>query len=192
MQHIKRYIEFNESFIKKLFGGIKQSLKSKDKPSLPFDIQAPMTLNPDKTYDVDGDVNFGGLNLKKLPIKFRKVSGNFDCGNNKLESLEGCPSEVGGHFSCSYNKLTSLDGCPSEVGGNFACNDNKLFNLKGCPSEIGKDFWCQYNELTDLDISSVIGGDLICYGNNIDPNNYSFYGEIGGRVILNRMSSKIG
>jgi hypothetical protein len=37
------------------------------------------TINPDGTIDVDGDVNLQNKlgNMKKLPVKFGKVSGFF-------------------------------------------------------------------------------------------------------------------
>ena len=61
-------------------------------------------INPDGSYDVDGDVDLSNMNLDKIPVKFNLVGGYFYCSNNNLTSLEGCPKEVGGDFYCSYNK----------------------------------------------------------------------------------------
>jgi hypothetical protein len=83
------------------------------------------TLNPDGSYDVDGDVDLSYQHLTKLPYKFRHVTGGFYCYDNKLTSLTGAPKTVGGDFYCSYNQLTSLTGAPKTVGGNFYCYDNK-------------------------------------------------------------------
>ena len=135
------------------------------------------------TVDVDGDVFLDNKKLTKIPLKFGKITGSFYCNKNKLTSLEGCPSEVGGDFDCSSNELSSLKGCPSEVGQMFNCCKNKLTSLEGCPSEVGGDFYCRDNNLTDLGISSIIGGTLFCDGNEIDPENYTFYGELGDEDI---------
>jgi hypothetical protein len=82
------------------------------------------TINPDGTIDVNRDVNLHGQlgDMKKLPVKFGKVSGYFECRMNNLTSLENCPNYVGGSFDCEYNKLTTLEGCPIYVGGNIWCN----------------------------------------------------------------------
>jgi hypothetical protein len=60
------------------------------------------TINPDDMVDIDRGVYLYGLlgNMKKLPIKFGKVSGDFDCAWNNLTTLEGCPNYVGRHFYC--------------------------------------------------------------------------------------------
>ena len=140
------------------------------------------TINSDLSVDVNGDVYIGGLGLYEIPIKFGKVSGNFICSNNNLKNLKNCPTEVGGDFRCNDNQLETLEGCPVEVGlsvgGIFDCSDNKLTSLNYCPSEVDSTFWCVRKWLTDLDISSNIGGILYCTENDIDPNNYNFYGEV--------------
>jgi hypothetical protein len=50
------------------------------------------TINPYNTIDVNGDVNLYNRlgDMKKLPVKFGKVSGFFSCSGNKLTTLEGC------------------------------------------------------------------------------------------------------
>ena len=84
------------------------------------------TLNSDGTYSSEGSVDLSGLNLTKLPVKFKEVKGDFDCNNNKLTSLKGAPVEVGRGFGCGHNNLTSLEGCPKEVGENFYCSYNPV------------------------------------------------------------------
>jgi hypothetical protein len=87
------------------------------------------TINPDDTIDVNGDVDLCNRlgDMKKLPVKFRKVSGYFICSSNKLTTLEGCPNYVGGGFSCSNNKLTTLKGIEKcEIIGNFYCTRNDI------------------------------------------------------------------
>ena len=140
------------------------------------------TINEDGSIDVDGHVDLGTKNLYKIPLKFNIVTGSFTCNGNKLTDLDGCPNYVGGNFICSENKLTTLKGCPQEVGGMFNCHSNRLKTLEYCPSEVGENFHCEDNLLTELDISSVIGGDLYCSGNMIDPDNCNFYGEVKGKI----------
>jgi hypothetical protein len=108
------------------------------------------TLNPDGTVDVEGNVDLANKGLRKLPLKFGRVTGSFWCYKNQLTSLEGCPREIGGSFLCYNNKLTSLEGCPTEIGGSFWCSSNQLTTLEGCPIEIGGDFVCWANQLTSL------------------------------------------
>jgi hypothetical protein len=111
------------------------------------------TINPDKTIDVDGDVNLYQKlgKMKKLPVKFGKVSGEFDCRKNNLISLEGCPNYVGGSFLCNQNKLTTLEGCPIYVGDYFSCIDNEITTLEGGPKYVGDFFACENNNLTTLE-----------------------------------------
>ena len=90
------------------------------------EILSRSTKNSDESIDIEGSVDLDGLKLKKLPLKFNKVSGNFYCGNNQLTSLEGSPKEVGGFFNCSSNNLTSLEGAPKKVGGDFWCYSNAV------------------------------------------------------------------
>jgi len=103
-------------------------------------------INSDNTIDVNGNVILIGKlgNMKKLPVKFGKVSGNFNCGGNKLTTLKGCPNYDGGYFSCYENNLTTLEGCPNYVGGNFWCSENNLTTLEGCPNYVGGEFDCGF------------------------------------------------
>lgn len=150
------------------------------------------TIKDNNIIDVEGNVYLREKDLTYIPFKFGKVTGNFNCSSNYLTSLKGCPQEVGGDFICSNNsRLINLIGGPDEVGGSYTCSDNNLISLEGCASEIGSNLKCNKNKLIDLDISSVIGGYIYCQDNNIDPNNYHFYGECDEVVfdimdILNR------
>jgi hypothetical protein len=58
------------------------------------------TINHDDTIDVDDNVFlfFELGNMKKLPVKFGKVSGFFDCRMNNLTTLEYCPKYIGGNY----------------------------------------------------------------------------------------------
>lgn len=88
------------------------------------------TINLDGSIDVNGDVYLSNKKLKKIPLKFNKVSGNFYCSNNSLISLKNCPIEVGGNFDVEYNFLSSLDGCTKNIGGLiFVIEGNLLHSL---------------------------------------------------------------
>ena len=80
-------------------------------------------INSDGTIDVNGYVflMYKLGNMKKLPVKFGKVSGDFSCYRNSLTTLEGCPKFVGGDFDCRKNNLMTLEGCSKYIGGYFAC-----------------------------------------------------------------------
>ena len=88
------------------------------------------TINRDGSIDVDGNVFLGSIPhlvfkfLRKLPLKFNRVSGDFYINENKLTTLEGSPKSVSGDFYCFDNLLTSLEGCPATIGGSFSCHSN--------------------------------------------------------------------
>lgn len=87
-------------------------------------------INNDGSIDVIGDVKLSNRHLKKIPLKFNKVSGNFNCSNNLLKSLKNCPKEVSGSFDIEYNSLSSLDGCTDNIGGSiFVIEGNPLHSL---------------------------------------------------------------
>lgn len=132
--------------------------------------------------NVFGDVDISGLQLTEIPFIFGKVEGSFDCSCNNLNSLIGCPKDVYGNFYCYNNNLFSLEGSPNEVSKDFICSFNKLVNLNGCSSEIGGDLLCNDNFLKDLDISSIIKGNIFCHNNKI-KKNYNFYGEANDVVL---------
>ena len=76
--------------------------------------------------NVDGSVYILDLKLKRIPVKFNKVTKT---------------------FNCSYNKLISFKNCPNYIGEDFVCNEEfgnriKLVNktLIDCPKYVGKDF----------------------------------------------------
>jgi len=143
------------------------------------------TVNPDRTVDVDGDVDLSDMGLDKLPLKFGYVSGDFYCGNNELTSLEGAPRKVGGNFYCFNNKLTSLEGSPEEVGGDFYCDDNQLTSLEGAPKEVVNDFDCSDNQLTSLvGAPEEIGGGFYCISNQL-TTLMGAPEEIGGYFYCN-------
>lgn len=100
--------------------------------------------------NVTGNVKICDTKLKKLPLKFGKVTGNFHCHLNKLVTLKGAPDTVEGDFNCSNNQLKSLKYSPKEVGGDFFCQENNLEKLDGSPQTIHGNFNCFINKLTDL------------------------------------------
>ena len=125
-------------------------------------------INPDRSIDVDGDVDITCMEMKKIPIRFRKVSGSFDCSDNQLTTLKGCPSEVGFNFECHTNKLTSLEGCPDRIDGSFDCSYNKLVTLKFGPVYVGGNFNCYNNKLTTLEGGPrEVGGYFNCDNNKL-------------------------
>lgn len=141
-------------------------------------------INEDDTVDVNGDVNIFGERLRKIPIKFGKVTGNFDCSENNLRTLEGCPSYVGGNFTAHSNKLKNLIGGPEEVDGNYNACINDLNSLNGCAAEIGKNLYIDGNEdLKRLDTTSNIKGDIHCYFTGVKKSNDGFLGHCEGRII---------
>lgn len=103
----------------------------------------------DEHWIVEGNLNFSGLGLTRLP-PIGWVEGNFDCSWNRLSSLAG-PLYIGGQFDCSYNQLTSLKHGPKEVKGTYNCRNNSLFTLEGAPIEHRNNFYCDYNVLTSLE-----------------------------------------
>ncbi|UCH95577.1 MAG: hypothetical protein JSV88_01685 [Candidatus Aminicenantes bacterium] len=102
------------------------------------------------TVDVKGTVDISFKKLKKIPVRFGKVSGDFNCSNNNLDSLEGAPQSVGVSFFCHKNHLTSLSGAPQYVGKAFICSDNMLTSLEGAPQSINGSFDCSNNKLISL------------------------------------------
>ena len=145
------------------------------------------TINRDGSIDVDGNVFLGSIPhlvfkfLRKLPLKFNRVSGDFYINENKLTTLEGSPKSVSGDFYCGSNLLTTLEYAPKEVGGDFECNHNMLKTLKGGPKIVGGNFNCRYNELTSLEGAPKVGGDFNCIFNPFPQliyDNYEYIKEI--------------
>jgi len=126
------------------------------------------TLNPDGTYSCEGDVDLHGMNLTKIPVRFKEVKGNFDCSYNRLETLEGCPRIVEGYFHCGNDNLETLKGAPKRVGGNFSCVANNLETLEGSPEEVGESVFCSYNNLETLEgCPKKVGKSIYCFDNKL-------------------------
>jgi hypothetical protein len=122
------------------------------------------TINPDDTIDVNGDVGLNRMlgNMKKLPVKFGKVSGGFYCEENKLTTLDGCPKYVGRDFYCYNNKLSTLKGIEKcEILGDFYCDDNNI------PPE---------NYIYIL--TAKIGGEIYTGNNDIDKILNTYKNEV--------------
>jgi hypothetical protein len=113
------------------------------------DKDAKYTLNTNNSIDVEGNVYISYSNLKKLPVKFGKVTGNFKCSSNELTSLKGCPITVSGNFRCSNNLLTSLEHGPTTVSGDFYCYINQLTSLKHAPKTVTGNFDFANNEFPE-------------------------------------------
>lgn len=188
-----KYIKLYESYINEdnstWRSALRKSLLIKYRPEDLLDILGieNYTINDDESVDVNGDVNirdnligeklpFWKFRVKKLPIKFGKVTGNFNCDDGYLETLEGCPNYVGGMFKCSNNKLINLKGSPSDVGGHYYCNNNNLKSLDGSMSlEIGGSFHCYNNpNLKSLDSISNIEGNIY-FDEGVDISEFVGY-----------------
>jgi hypothetical protein len=102
------------------------------------------TVNKDGTVDVDGEC-YLNQKIKKLPVKFGRVTGNFHCDHLQLTTLEGVPHYIGGGFFCEHNKLKDLKGGPKNVMGRYVCARNELTSLEGAPREVGRKFGCGNN-----------------------------------------------
>jgi len=114
------------------------------------------TQNPDGTWSCEGDVDLSDLNLKKFPVKFKRVDGHFYCNTNQLRTLEGAPEYVGGDFYCYDNQLTTLEGAPKEVKGFFDCDYNQLRSLKGAPRRVGENFGCDFNPVPEDELRKTV------------------------------------
>ena len=80
------------------------------------------TINTDGSVDINGDADLSNAQLKKLPLKFGKITGNFYCGENEIKNLENSPYHVSGNFICSFNNLTTLKGIENcTIDGDFKC-----------------------------------------------------------------------
>ena len=136
------------------------------------------TINMYGSVDVDGDVDFRGLEFDEIPFKFGKVTGNFKISKIKIKDLTNSPREVGGDFIAEECGLTTLIGGPIIVGGIYDVYDNKLKSLEGAPSTCST-FDCRINHLETLEHSpQTINGNFYC-GNNILTS------LLGGPKIVN-------
>lgn len=165
-----KYIKLFENFNEKSIADICKRYRIDD-----------YTINQDGSIDVDGNVDLSKVGqhynqhqLKKLPLKFRKVLGDFNCSSNELTSLEGCPEYIGENFFCYKNEITNFKHCPKYVGGMFSASTNKLTSLEGCPEIINGNFNVMYNKLTSLEFSPrKVLGDFKCHDNLITDLNHS-------------------
>ena len=126
------------------------------------------TVNSDLSVDVEQTVFFDYSDvpyMKKLPIKFRKVSSGFYCANLGLTTLENCPEEVDGNFSCKNNNLTSLVGGPKKVRLDYNCSNNQLTSLKGIPREV-ESVIANNNKLKTLEGSPEIVNGVLAVDRN--------------------------
>ena len=118
--------------------------------------------------DVHGDVRVCKSGLKKLPLKFGKVTGNFYCHLNNLTTLDGAPFSVGGDFNCSDNKLQNLKFSPRDVAGDYFCQNNELKSLEGAPTIIHGSFNCFLNQLKTLrNAPKEVYGSFYCFPNEL-------------------------
>ncbi|OCB75551.1 hypothetical protein B0A79_23860 [Flavobacterium piscis] len=133
-----------------------------------YNIKLDRFILREDLVDVHGSVKITNTSLRKLPIRFGRVSGDFYCYANKLQTLKGSPDFVGGDFNCANNQLTSLKGSPSSVGRDFACHENSLTSLKGCPTHIHGNFNAFLNKLVTLDgAPEIIGGNCSLFENDL-------------------------
>ncbi len=147
------------------------SLKRTESWRKEFFKRTDIKKNSDGSYDVEGGVCCGGLNLKSLTelgVKFNEVGRDFNCSYNQLKTLEGAPKSVGGDFDCYKNQLTTLEGAPKSVGGDFDCYKNQLTTLEGAPESIGGGFCCSQNQLKTLEgAPESVGGGFYCSQNQL-------------------------
>ena len=108
------------------------------------------SINPDRSIDVDEDVNLHNLGLEKLPFKFNKVNGHFNCNFNNLKSLEGSPVEVNGDFYCNDNELTSFEFSPKIIRGYLCCENNNIKTFEYFPSSVKYNFYCDVNPIYEV------------------------------------------
>lgn len=133
------------------------------------------------TFNIDGSVDYedkglsqflNGLDLIKLPVRFRHVDGLFDISWNRLLTLEGCPDVINGSLFANKNLYTSLEGGPRIVTEAFISENGRLETLKGCPEEIGDTFQITGNSknLKEIDyLPKVVRGYIWT------NNNYHLY-----------------
>jgi len=135
MKYIKIFEEFKEG-----------ELTKEQREWLDSVVLGNWVVNAQGKIDVEGTVFCVDFKqMKRLPVKFGKVSGGFnsrDCSS--LETLEGSPEEVGDGFSVAWcTSLKTLEGAPKIVKGSFLCYEcDSLISLQGAPEKVGKYFYC--------------------------------------------------
>jgi hypothetical protein len=141
------------------------------------------SINPDRSIDVDGNVNLSSNGLTVLPLQFGRVMGHFNVQDNLLNTLAGSPVGVGGNFNCFNNLLNNFLGGPKWIGGDFYAYNNRLTSLHGSAAEVVGSYYIAGNScLANLTgCTAKIGGDFSF--NDILLSTYSgdddieFYGE---------------
>lgn len=124
-------------------------------------------INNDGYVNVNGDVQFSGFNLKKLPIKFNIINGNFNISGNSLETLENCPNKIIGNAIFSFNNLKDLNYCTPIIKGSLIVNGNRLKTLKGAPKKIGQVFSCELNKTLNSLEYAPISSNILTDGTSI-------------------------
>ena len=83
-------------------------------------VTGTLTVDPDGVVDVDGSVwpLKRGLNrLKRLMVKFGRVTGNFTLSETSMENILGAPDSVGSCLICeNMHLLSTLKDGPNDVG----------------------------------------------------------------------------
>lgn len=90
-------------------------------------IMGKVTVNPDRSVDVDGSVFLSGLLLTELPLQFGKIDGAFHFqSNDNITTCKGFPREVGASLKIVGNdSLSSLVGFPESVGYSMTIMENE-------------------------------------------------------------------
>lgn len=93
-------------------------------------------VHQDGTTDVACTLDFGGLKLKKLPIKFGVVE-SLVLSDSGVESFENFPKEVEQNLNVSDNKLRSLKGCPKIGGRLMIAGNSGITSLEDICPQLG-------------------------------------------------------
>lgn len=154
----------------------------------------PFEIDRSGKVNVFGSVKISDTKLRKLPLRFGKVTGNFHCYLNNLKTLKGSPNKVGGDFNCSGNKLKTLMYAPQEVAGDFFCQENILEKLDGAPQIINGNFNCFLNNLKNLENGPIeVKKSYYAYANQLNTLKGSprFVGK-SFFVVDNNLSNLVG
>lgn len=122
---------------------------------------------------VIGNVYLWGYSFPtgKIDLNIEIVTNDFVIYPGKgLKTLEGCPKHVGGLYQVRGSEVINLKGTPEHIYGTLYVADG-LTSIEGCPK--------------------VIDGDLNLLGNG-NLKSLEGIGKVGGRVIANRNTSKVG
>jgi len=166
----------NHTFPKTIHRPDEKDIKAINKDSITYNLKAIHTflkyvvegtygISKDGKVHVNGSVDMSLMGLKKIPVKFVKVTGDFNCFGNELVSLEGCPDYVGGEFFCSRNKISSLKGGPTNNVQTYICSYNPyLTSLRGSPDRIKGSFICSRTAIKTFEGGpSYVGKTFMAY-----------------------------